>query len=245
MGRPEECAALILGGKTPTEIARHFGILTTSVIDYLYRAVGKGDLFLSDVVLSIPQEVRSAIDALITELATDDRRVVKIKAHERHFDICEDDLMLYLRLRGEIMGDLYFFVTDLEKTLHRLIKEILKKEYGQDEKGWWYQGVPEQVRVDCVNRRERDTGRADHPYCYTDFIHLKQIINDDWPLFSNHLPKDEAKDKRALMKAMVDANAIRNKVMHPVRGSVPSDDDFKFIVQLRTRLKKSEWRIPL
>jgi hypothetical protein len=244
MGRPEECANLLLEGNTPSEIARQLGISSSSVIQYLYVAVGKGRLFLSDLVFSIPQEVRSAIDALIAELATDDSYMVSREARAHRIDVDQDDFRLYLRLRGDIMGDLYFFVTDLEKNLHTLIEGILKGEYGQGEQGWWRLGVPEKVRVECVQRRERDVDPADHPYCYTDFIHLKQILEEDWPLFSKYLPKDEAKDKRALMKALVDANAIRNKVMHPVRGNTPSDGDFKFIMQLRARLAKPGWRLP-
>ncbi len=244
MGRPEKCAYLILEGKTPSEIVRQLRITPLSVIQYLYVAVGKGSCLFSDIVFSIPQGARSAIDGLIAELATDDFDMISREARARQIDVDQDDLRLYLRLRGEIMGDLYFFVTDLEKSLHTLIEGILKGEYGKGEQGWWRQGVPEKVRVGCVQRRERDVDAADHPYCYTDFIHLKQIVEENWALFSKYLPKDEAKDKRTLMKALDDANAIRNKVMHPVRGNTPSDDDFKFIMQLRTRLAKPRWRIP-
>ncbi len=244
MGRPAECAHLLREGNPPSEIARQLGITSSSVIQYLFIAVGKGSLQLSDLIFSIPQKKRAAIDRLIAELATDDLYTVSREADARQIDVDRNDLRLYLRLRGAIVGDLYFFATDLEKNLHTLIEGILKGEYGQGEKGWWRLGIPERVRVECVQRKERDADPADHPYCYTDFIHLKQILEDDWQLFSKHLPKDEAKDKRVLMKALVDANAIRNKVMHPVRGNSPSDGDFKFIMQLRARLAKPGWRIP-
>lgn len=244
MGRPEQCRNLLREGNTPSEIARQLGISSSSVIQYLYVAVGKGSLLLSDLDFAIPQEVRSAIDGLIAELATDDLYMVSREARARQIDVDQVDLRLYLRLRGEIIGDLYFFVTDLEKNLHTLIMAILKGEYGQGDQGWWRLGVPEKIRVECVQRRERDIDPADHPYCYTDFIHLEQILEEDWALFSKCLPKDVAKDKRALMKALVDANAIRNKVMHPVRGNTPGDGDFKVIMQLRSRLAKQGWRNP-
>ncbi|MFQ5741448.1 MAG: Swt1 family HEPN domain-containing protein [Acidobacteriota bacterium] len=244
MGRPEECARLLLEGNPPSAIARQLRINYSSVIQYLYVAVGKGSLRFSDVVFSIPQETRSAIDGLIAELATDDLYMVSREADARQIDVDQNDLRTYLRLRRAIIGDLYFFVTDLEKNLHTLIEGILKREYGRGEQGWWRLGIPEKVRVDCVQRKERDVDPTDHAYCYTDFIHLKQIIEENWPLFSKHLPKDEAKDKRALMKALVDANAVRNRVMHPVRGYTPSDEDFEFIRELHDRLEKPKWRIP-
>ena len=56
------------------------------------------------------------------------------------------------------MGDMYFFLTDLERNLHALIKKILEVQYGQDDRGWWHLGVLETVRVECVARRERDAG---------------------------------------------------------------------------------------
>lgn len=243
MGRPEECASLLLEGNPPSEIARQLRINYSSVIQYLYVAVGKGSLRLSHLVFSIPQETRSAIDGLIAELATDDFYLVSREADSRQIDVDRNDFRIYLRLRGAIIGDLYFFMTDLEKNLHSLIEGVLKGEYGRGEQGWWRLGIPEKVRIESVQRRERDVDPTDHPYSYTDFIHLKQIIEENWPLFSKHLPKDEAKDKRALMKALVDANGIRNKVMHPVRGYTPSDDDFEFIRGLHARLAKPKWRI--
>lgn len=244
MGRPEQCANLLLEGNPPSKIARQLGISPSSVIQYLYVAVGKGFLNFSDLVFSIPQEVRSAVDELIAELATDDLSMVSLEARDRQIDVDQNDLRMYLRLRGTIIGDLYFFVTDLEKNLHTLMEDILKREYGNSERGWWRRGIPEKVRLECAQRRERDLDPNHHPYYYTDFIHLKQILEEAWSIFSKHLPKNEAKDKRVLIKALIEANAIRNKVMHPVRGYTPSDDDFEFIMDLHGRLAKPNWRIP-
>lgn len=243
MGRPRDCADLIREGNTPSEIAQRLGISPQSVIQYLYTAVGQRLILFSDIVFSIPHETRSAIDKTIAELATDDPNIVIGEAQARGIDVALDDLTFYLRLRSEVVGDLYFFVTDLEKNLHSLVEGILKWEYGPEEEGWWRQGIPEKVRVECVERRERAVDPADGPYCYTDFIHLKQILDENWPLFSRYLPKDVAKDKRVLLKELVDANAIRNKIMHPVRGNTPGDEDFKFIRQLRSRLAKPTWEL--
>ena len=243
MGRPRVCADMIRKGNTPSEIAQRLGISPGSVIQYLYTAVGQRLILFSDIVFSIPPEARSAIDRVIVESATDDPNLVAREVQAREIDVDPDDLTFYLRLRREVIGDLYFFMTDLEKSLHSLIEGILRREYGQEEGEWWRRGIPEKVRIECVERRERAVDPSDGPYCYTDFIHLKLILEDGWPLFSKYLPKDAANDKRALVKELIDANAIRNKVMHPVRGNTPNDEDFKFIVQLHSRLAKPRWRI--
>lgn len=243
MGRPEQCADLLLDGNPPSKIARQLGISSSSVIQYLYVAVGKGSIEFFHLVFSIPQETRAAIEGLIAELATDDSSIMSREARDRQIKLDQNDLRMYL-LRGTVIGDLYFLVTDLEKSLHTLIEAILKREYGDSEQGWWRQGVPQKVREECALREVRDVGPSDHPHSYTDFIHLKQILEEAWSIFLKYLPKDEAKDKRALISALVRANAIRNKVMHPVRGYTPSDEDFEFITSLHARLAKLRWRIP-
>ena len=88
MGRPKECADLILEGYTPSQIARKFHLTYNSVVHYLYRAVGDGLLRLSDIVFTIPEDTRSALEGIITELATDYHYDVSKEAAERAVEIC-------------------------------------------------------------------------------------------------------------------------------------------------------------
>ena len=136
VGRPRVCADMIRKGNTPSEIAQRLGISPGSVIQYLYTAVGQRLILFSDIVFSIPPEARSAIDRVIVESATDDPNLVAREVQAREIDVDPDDLTFYLRLRREVIGDLYFFMTDLEKSLHSLIEGILRREYGQEEGGW-------------------------------------------------------------------------------------------------------------
>ncbi|MFC2045905.1 hypothetical protein ACFLTC_00070 [Chloroflexota bacterium] len=160
---------------------------------------------------------------------------------ERGIDIDPNDLRLYLHLRGSYIGDLYFFVADLERSLHTLMRRVLAAEYGEAGDMWWHQGVPEKVREGCLGRQGR---KGAHPYSYTTFLNLKDILEDNWSTFARYLPEDETVDRRGLMDAFFAVNRVRNKVMHPIRERIPSDEDFKSVRQLRRRLARKHWRIP-
>ena len=164
MGRPQDCADLIHEGYTPSQIAPRLGLSFGTVVPYLFRAVGEDLLHLSDVVFTIPEDTRSAVDSIVTELATDYYGDVTKVAVERGIDIDPNDLRLYLHLRGSHIGDLYFFVADLERSLHILMRRVLAAEYGEAGDMWWHQGVPEKVREGFLGRQGRKGG---HPYFYT------------------------------------------------------------------------------
>ena len=70
---------------------------------------------------------------------------------------------------------MYEFVSEIEVTLHSVIKKVLQKECGNARDKWWRQGVPLEVRKDCAVAHEQDPDPVDDPYCYTTFIHLKMI----------------------------------------------------------------------
>lgn len=72
------------------------------------------------------------------------------------------------------------------------------------------------------------------PYCYTDLLDLKTILDRKWNILCQHLPKEV--NKQGLLKDMDHLNQIRRIDMHPVRGRIPPQADFEFLHGLKERL---------
>jgi len=243
VGRPKQCADLILEGHALSEIAAELHISSNSVVQYLYSALGMGLIDILDIVVTIPEDTRCAIERIITDFGTDYYPIVHKEVEDRHIDIDRAELQLYLRVRGKYIGDLYFFIADLERSLHSLIQTVLEAEFGSDYR-WWNLTVPESIKQECQQRHQRDRNPADHPYSYTSFLQLRDIIDSNWNTFQGYLPEAESLDRRALMRALSAANAVRNKVMHPVRESMPSNEEFLSVLGLSVRLARQNWKLP-
>jgi hypothetical protein len=200
MGRPKEVAGLVRTGKTPAEIAAKLGLTVESVSGYLHRAVGEGLLRRSDIYFSVPPDRRKS-DRTLGDWYTDPRNA---------------------------LGDMYEDIRRIEIGLHAKIREALVRGYGDGEAGWWRQGVPEKVRVKCQERRERDVDDPCQPFHYSDLLDLDAILEDQWALLNDLFP-DYAANRRQLSKDLKQLNRIRNKVMHPVRGLVPGEEEFDFV----------------
>lgn len=204
MGRVEQTVGYLSQGRDPVQIAGILQISLGSVLSYLNRAVGEGMLRRSDIYFSFPPEMRA------------------------HYS---RELQAYSDARAAL-GDMYDDVRRIEVSLHNKVRSTLVTEYGDGEIAWWRQGVPELVRVKCHERREKDPDDPCDPYCYTDLLDLGKIIEGRWDLFKDQLPRQYANNKKLLLQHLVRLNLIRNKVMHPVRGIVPCEDDFDFVRQL-------------
>ena len=242
VGKPQEVADLIVGGLSPREIYEQLGISFGSVNQYFYRAIGAGLIRRSDVLFNIPSQEREAFEQLISAAKSVDTDAIYRQASKRGWRLDTYHLELYLELRDVriSMGDMYEFLLSIEVTLHDAIKAVLRAEYGDPE--WWRKGVPERVRVECAQLLEQDPDPASEPYCYTSFIHLREILDKQWALFSSCLPPVAAQDKKAFLDKLVRLNGIRNRVMHPVKGAPPTEDDFQFVREFHLLMKPANWR---
>jgi hypothetical protein len=206
MGRVHDTAKLCKAGNDPNSIAGILGISVSSVEGYLNRAIGEGLLRRSDIYFSVPPE----------------RRQSGIVAQ-------------YANARGAL-GDLYDDIRRIEVMLHTRIKMMLIRKYGEDESGWWREGIPKPIRVKCQARREEDIDSPCDPFCYTDVLDLGRIIEVQWALFKDLFPACYASNRKALLDDIEHFNRIRNKVMHPVRGIIPTEDDFDHVHALERNL---------
>jgi hypothetical protein len=145
-----------------------------------------------------------------------------------------------LRLRDArlVLGDMYEFLREVEVNLHAMIRNTLVANYGEDY--WWRKGVPKMSRIKCAQAFEDDDEPAGEPFCYTNFIDLGRILEHNWQIFRGVLPKKVYSRQGDLISRLSRLNRIRNIVMHPVRGTAPTEEDFAFVRSLWSDLEVGE-----
>lgn len=237
MASKNEAERLLRSGLYPSQIASEMGISVGSVIQYLQTRVGEGVLRLSDIYLSFPVDKRSFLQKALYEARTTgyvDSRSLQQNGITKE----EADLFKKLQQRRVFAGDIYEYICDIEMKLHQLIKQELCSKFGDQEEGWWRQGISENIRTKCATRREQDDPPYGSPFAYTDLIDLSKIISDNWRLFQDHLPHDYCVNRKVLEADFVRLNKIRNAVMHPVKERDWSEDDFQFVKNVLDRFLK-------
>jgi hypothetical protein len=209
-------------GASPGIISRFRKVSLATTLSYVDQMIGQGRLRRSDVVFSIPKEVREKCAG----------------AEVRPRDVSRDDYETLKRYgdAAHATGDMYEDLRCIEVSLHSMVRLVLIESFGEPESGWWRQGVPEQIRKTCQVRREEDSEPAEGPYSYTDLLDLARVIEAHWSIFSSKLPVRYAANRKALLEDFRRLNGIRRIVMHPVRGGVPTEEDFEFTRHLRREL---------
>jgi hypothetical protein len=245
MGRPNDVAKLLQEGLSPTGIAKRLGISVGSVRQYLWVAVMERLVRRSDVLFSLPKELRVGAEKIMQserpKTVFDLQRILQKKQI-----LCDrEELNILWNLTASRVGygDLYEFVTGTEEILHNQIRLALKVEFGEQESGWWRKGVPENIRVACAQAREHDDDGDADPYAYTTLIHLKGILERHWPLFVSRLPKTVTIDRKSLLREIERLNAIRNRIMHPTRLHKVTDEDFEFAREMHRKLRLEAWQL--
>jgi DNA sulfur modification protein DndB len=110
----------------------------------------------------------------------------------------------------------------------------LKREFGEEEKGWWSQGVPRTIRLKVAKRREDDLDRPAFEESF-DLIDYKQVILNNWLLFGKKYSRGTG-NKKVKMSWMDSLNTIRRKVAHPERGRV-AISELNFLNEILTWLE--------
>jgi hypothetical protein len=137
---------------------------------------------------------------------------------------------------------MYEHVTYVEMTLHEEIQNKLKAEFGNDDKKWWRQGIPINIRETCAKARESvddDDYGKNHAYAQTTLIHLSEIVSNNWELLKELVPAKYKNNRKQFVSAMRKLNRIRNCVMHPVKRRKWRETDFQFVSEFRAALPKS------
>jgi len=237
--------ALLSEGLSPSQIAKQCAVPTRSVIQHLSVAVNKGQVLGSDVLSTLlNKEWRVMADILADHPDGSPERICDLLNSAFAYATDIDELNLYLAYRKKPIhaGDIYGLLYEIERTLHELVRTVLVREYGPQEAEWWGQGVPINVRVACAQAREQDAEFVNGPYNYTTLINLACILDKNWRLFEIRLPATVAHKKSEFMRELTRMNGVRNRVMHPVRGEPPTEEELEFVKKMQEKLHVSKWR---
>jgi hypothetical protein len=112
----------------------------------------------------------------------------------------QDDVVVVQKYHDarQALGEIYEDIRTIEVSVHNLIRTSLEKEFGSGEAAGWRHGIPKDIGVNCQQRREEeDTDPAPEPYCYTDRIDLRVILDTQWANLNRYLPRQATSDKKA------------------------------------------------
>lgn len=131
-------------------------------------------------------------------------------------------------------------ISSIERLLQTEVINELKAEFGETEQGWWFSGVPTQVRAKIDERINLDEGKKGGREENFDLIHYRTVILKNWGLFESTMGRDKgAKEERT--KWLNEVNELRQRVMHASKGtSLPiTQDELAYLTEIREWLKNS------
>jgi hypothetical protein len=268
MENSKQIVGLVSEGLSPSLIAKQCNLGVGLVIQEILKAVDAGQLLRSQVQSTLNADWLKAVGLFAQHRRKFPPVVIQemVKLSEPDCGLDVEEIAFYMSYASKEFraGETYELLSEIERTLHEQIRMILVEEIVIEEEeyetkeilwrrkaketAWWRKGVPEKVRVDCARAREQDTQLVpEHPYSYTTLINLKEIIcnkakGKGWHLFKDRLPKSVAAHKDDFEENLDRLNGIRNRVMHPVRGAPPSEEDLKFVRRMQETLHLSKWR---
>lgn len=244
MAKPEQAAELLRRGLPPSEIARQVGTSPALVMRYLCLKIGEGELRRSDIAFSLPHDTRAAIEQAIEKTGSTGVALIARELRARGITADRSDIGIYLHYRRArvVLGDMYELVRSLEVRLHNFIKQAFIAEFGEEQ--WWRGGVPDNIRAECAALLEKDPEPAEEPYRYTHLVNLREILDKKWSILSKYVPKALLNQKKDMLERLLRLNRIRNAVMHPVRNTVISEDDFEFVRDFERQLAELQVQIP-
>tara|TARA_R110002020_G_scaffold173061_2_gene363722 strand:+ start:3532 stop:4119 length:588 start_codon:yes stop_codon:yes gene_type:complete len=115
------------------------------------------------------------------------------------------------RIEARKMAEHYEVFYCLEKSIRRLVMELMKEKYGDN---WWGQ-IKEDIRknVDQNIKREEDSGftiRSEEKIDYTTFGELSQIVTSNWEAFEALFKRGQ----RAFQRITTNLNQLRGPIAH-------------------------------
>lgn len=238
MGVRDDTVRLVRSGLSPGQVAEKMGVNPKTTLAYLDEMVGRGWIRRSDIFFTVPKEIRNTVLKMLENRPTAAPEHIASLLDNSGISVKLGDVFAVVKYRDSqnALGDMYEDIREIETRLHSRIREVLEHKFGKAESGWWRKGIPEEIRKDCQSRREEDEDALSDPYCYTDLMHLWLILKSQWTIFQPELPNTVSADRKKLGDDIQRLNVIRRIVMHPVRGKIPSEDDFDFVRDFKTRL---------
>ena len=224
----DEIAALVKSGHSTVEIAERLNLAVSDLADLLHAAIGMGLVTRSDILFTFDNDVESWVEVNVENCGIENRsEFLDVLASDHVEPDAVAEALLYYDLREGLLPDMYGLLRNLERQLHKYIRETLEGSVGAEN---FWRKLPLKVRTECAQRREEDDDPQDDLYVYTTFIHLRDIFDKEWRLLSKNLPKKTSHDKQGFLLEFVKINKIRNRVMHPIYEYRPTRRDFEFVL---------------
>lgn len=128
------------------------------------------------------------------------------------------------------------------RKIHRLLSEyvltVLRKRFGTDDKRWWTEGIPLEIRLDCTKKWE-ESQRQGSEESHLNLINYVRICTKNWELVKNVISLD-AKNKTNRTKNadwIRQLNNVRNIVAHPERGTL-TPEQIALVDDIETKVQK-------
>lgn len=105
-------------------------------------------------------------------------------------------------------------VDEIEMIMQEEIVKALKERFGVENDAWWYEGVPQPIRIKIAERREEEKGKGDLE-AYFDLLDYKRIILTHWgSLFADTFCHGKTGSKEARTAWIDEVNETRKIVAH-------------------------------
>ena len=110
------------------------------------------------------------------------------------------------------MAEHYEVFYCLERSIRRLIMELMEEKYGSN---WWDKKVDPTIRKNVIVniKRDEDSGftiRSEQPIDYTTFGELSQIVTSNWEAFEELFKRGQ----RSFQRIMTNLNQLRGPIAH-------------------------------
>ena len=106
----------------------------------------------------------------------------------------------------------------IEITLQKTIIEELKDNFGEENKQWWFNGVPKNIRKKVSDKKEEDDGKRGGEEFYFDLIDYRPVIIENWNIFEKLFAYGDSGNKEKKTNWLVEINDLRRVVSHASSG---------------------------
>ncbi|MCH7827876.1 MAG: hypothetical protein IIC75_07910 [Bacteroidetes bacterium] len=149
------------------------------------------------------------LDKIESEYDLNLNRNPKIEIQERDFYL---QFASEFRKEAKSMSEHYEVFYCLEKSIRRMISELMAEKYGAN---WWEEKIKEVIKVNVESniKREEDTGftiRSEEKIDYTTFGELNQIVSTNWEAFEQLFKRGQ----RSFQRIMTNLNQLRGPIAH-------------------------------
>lgn len=123
-------------------------------------------------------------------------------------------------------------IQSIETKMYQYIINSLKNIYGEK---WWYNGVPEKVRTECVKRQEKEKGSKEKEQ-YLEFSDYREIAHDNWEYLGKEFSLEPKGGKEKQTNWLFKLTEVRNTTQHSPKWPCKKDQ-VQFVREIHSKLQ--------